>query len=953
MAPVRRKKNSGPAMSKTIIPRTKPEHVTIDPVLEQKLFDAYQAVTIHGQSIRQAAKNHGTSRTTLTKYLYGERKNKVVAHEYEMSLNVTYENELENYIKFLSTCSDFINKKAVYSLANQLLELNYSNDQISNLNDNSSAAEFAGKSSSSSSSDSRKTKVSQSWISKFFKRHPQLSHIKPIVFQKPRINDSYPSVLQQWFDKLGEYYQDNQIQADQIYNVSEFTVQLQNVCQEKLENQHSTCNYCKVVYDSFKDASSKPGMSPFSLTSTSSSSSQSASSVSSSPAPSMSMTPTPPSPGSLSSQNDDNINNNSDSNNDPHCKSISVVETICADGFKLNSLFVLHGGSLEDLATNNHGPNINNQALFEIYADNDEDVINDSRTTYTSAELSMIWLRRFNRKTKAKAQNGQKMRVLVCNYNTCHVTLQFLKYCMKNNIVPLLLSPYLSSTLQPITKGLMPTLLKNLAIQLKIKFLANQKQKKQPQQPQQQQAINTGSFLKIYNDISSEVFDKESIRQAFVKTGIWPHRQNQVLAGWDKEVFHQEFDFIDLQNSLTSILDFDLSSVNVSNNISSDVEVGSHQKATSQGEITSNNNNNNNKKPLDPHLSFLYGLENYEIQPSTLSKSQNEFSQPMLDILLNRDNNMTNQSSSSMETMQSFKNQHLNYHQTAAARLMTTAGGNVADGHFTEPETEVEFETDSSSSIISNSNDFNLQHQKNTNFESFYNHHINGGSNSVNMLPQRRSTIQNGNNSFTANANINNNQVRHLSLPENSLIKRTNDYVTNHVAIEAETQVEERDMEMFSGTYYKAMLNDFGIDMIDDGSVKTVSTVSEDAAEAIESAAKRANSVDPRDINKQNCHIVSYSDDDGNNNGQVANFGATVHRPNVQLNSIHNNHNNNNNNNSYEFYDNHDNDNYENNSITYNHDNDNCATKEITDSFMMGPPELVNFGNFNLAALNF
>jgi hypothetical protein len=76
-------------------------------------------------------------------------------------------------------------------------------------------------------------------------------------------------------------------------------------------------------------------------------------------------------------------------------------------------------------------------------------LVSSSPTSWTNNEAGLTWLKQvFNRFTKAKAR--RKYRLLILNGHGSHVIMDFLDYCDKNKIIPAILPPHSTHTLQPL-----------------------------------------------------------------------------------------------------------------------------------------------------------------------------------------------------------------------------------------------------------------------------------------------------------------------------------------------------------------------------------------------------------------------------------------------------------------------------------------------------------------------
>jgi hypothetical protein len=76
-------------------------------------------------------------------------------------------------------------------------------------------------------------------------------------------------------------------------------------------------------------------------------------------------------------------------------------------------------------------------------------LVSSSPTSWTNNEAGLAWLKQvFNRFTKAKAR--RKYRLLILNGHSSHMIIDFLDYCDKNKIIPAILPPHSTYTLQPL-----------------------------------------------------------------------------------------------------------------------------------------------------------------------------------------------------------------------------------------------------------------------------------------------------------------------------------------------------------------------------------------------------------------------------------------------------------------------------------------------------------------------
>jgi hypothetical protein len=130
---------------------------------------------------------------------------------------------------------------------------------------------------------------------------------------------------------------------------------------------------------------------------------------------------------------------------------ITIVECVCADGGLIPPLIIFKG---ENLVTSWIPRDVANKWHFSC-----------NSKGWTSNIHGEEWLKQcFDPATREKA-NGKK-RLLICDGHDSHISAQFIRYALDNNIVVLLLPPHSSHILQPLDVGIFGPLKAAIGAQL-------------------------------------------------------------------------------------------------------------------------------------------------------------------------------------------------------------------------------------------------------------------------------------------------------------------------------------------------------------------------------------------------------------------------------------------------------------------------------------------------------
>lgn len=138
-----------------------------------------------------------------------------------------------------------------------------------------------------------------------------------------------------------------------------------------------------------------------------------------------------------------------------------------------------------------------------------------SPTGYSNDELSLAWIKHFDKHTLKSARSSK--RLLILDGHGSHYTREFIQYCEEHNIIPFGLPPHLIYILQPLDVVVFQPLKHyyTKAVETLIRDgLTN---------------IGKLEFLGCINDCRRKAFKTTTIASTFKKTGIWPWDPSEVL----------------------------------------------------------------------------------------------------------------------------------------------------------------------------------------------------------------------------------------------------------------------------------------------------------------------------------------------------------------------------------------------------------------------------------------
>jgi hypothetical protein len=192
---------------------------------------------------------------------------------------------------------------------------------------------------------------------------------------------------------------------------------------------------------------------------------------------------------------------------------VMLLACVCGDGS------VLPPGLLYESANSS----IQSSWVEEIKPEVHSVLVSSSPTGWTNNEAGLAWLKQvFNRFTKAKAQ--RKYRLLILDGHGSHVTMDFLDYCDKNKIIPAILPPHSTHTLQPLDVVMFKPLSTAYSKELTT-YLHN---------GPGLAGIKKGDFFHLFWKAWVSTFTQALVLRSFKATSIAPLQPNVILQRFDK-----------------------------------------------------------------------------------------------------------------------------------------------------------------------------------------------------------------------------------------------------------------------------------------------------------------------------------------------------------------------------------------------------------------------------------
>lgn len=150
------------------------------------------------------------------------------------------------------------------------------------------------------------------------------------------------------------------------------------------------------------------------------------------------------------------------------------------------------------------------------YERRDEAVFGISENGWSDSDHGFMWLStHFKPQTKT---SGNRHRLLIIDGHSSHLSIEFIEFCLNQNIHLLCLPSHSTHLLQPLDVGLFSPL-KNYYCNLLDLWTRTHPY----------QAFNKGDFFPLLMQARQQAFTEKNIRSAFVATGIYPYRRQQVL----------------------------------------------------------------------------------------------------------------------------------------------------------------------------------------------------------------------------------------------------------------------------------------------------------------------------------------------------------------------------------------------------------------------------------------
>lgn len=181
----------------------------------------------------------------------------------------------------------------------------------------------------------------------------------------------------------------------------------------------------------------------------------------------------------------------------------TAVETISAAGEVVPAFLILKGMLYQS-------------SWYQVQEMRPQAIIGLSESGYTNDELSLSWLKHFERHTRGKTR-GSKRLLLLDGYGSHH-TLEFLEFCSKNSIIPFGLPAHTTHLLQPLDVVVFQPYKHYHAKALDLLVREGIEE------------ITKLEFLSVIEDIRSKTFKSATIISSFKRTGIYPLNASVVLS---------------------------------------------------------------------------------------------------------------------------------------------------------------------------------------------------------------------------------------------------------------------------------------------------------------------------------------------------------------------------------------------------------------------------------------
>ena len=124
---------------------------------------------------------------------------------------------------------------------------------------------------------------------------------------------------------------------------------------------------------------------------------------------------------------------------------ITLLAAIVGDGTCLSPAIIMPGeaGYVGDTWIQDYEYQFDNRALFAV-----------TKSGWINSDLALQWLKRIVEPETAAAAAGGQYRLLLLDGHSCHLTMDFLNYCLEKRIILGFLPPHTTHMLQPLDVGI-------------------------------------------------------------------------------------------------------------------------------------------------------------------------------------------------------------------------------------------------------------------------------------------------------------------------------------------------------------------------------------------------------------------------------------------------------------------------------------------------------------------
>ncbi|RPA73220.1 DDE-domain-containing protein, partial [Ascobolus immersus RN42] len=142
-----------------------------------------------------------------------------------------------------------------------------------------------------------------------------------------------------------------------------------------------------------------------------------------------------------------------------------------------------------------------------------------SEKGYITAELALRYItKHFDLHTRAHADNGKRHRLLILDGHISHTTIEFIEFCMENNIHVLCLPSHSTHLLQPL----------DVAMFSPLQFAYGSEVDQWCRNPRNE-SMSLASFFLLYHKARLRALTTKNARSSFECTGHFPFKPQRVL----------------------------------------------------------------------------------------------------------------------------------------------------------------------------------------------------------------------------------------------------------------------------------------------------------------------------------------------------------------------------------------------------------------------------------------